>query len=98
MTALEKPEELRNDRRRRVFLKGTILRGVKNSEIVCLLRDVSEFGARLKIGIDQHVPEEFLLALPHEGKAYRCKITWRKGPDIGVVFQGSEPIPHWHYG
>lgn len=98
MNSNEKPENQRGDQRKRVFLKGTILRGVRHSETVCLLRDVSETGARLKVGIDQPVPEEFLLALPHEGKAYRCRLAWRNGPDAGVVFMGSEPIPRWHYG
>lgn len=85
-------------RRQRVLKQGSIIRGLNYSEAVCIIRDMSETGAQLKVGIDQEVPEEFLLYVRHDGIAYRCKQRWRDGTRIGVAILGVESKPSWHYG
>ena len=87
----------RSNQRHRVYCKGTILRGVNQSETVCIVSNLSDTGARLKLGIDQHIPQEFLLALSNQKAAHRCRLIWRDGVNAGVTFLGEEAIPRWHY-
>lgn len=85
--------------RHRVLKKATIIRGLKLSETVCVMRNESTNGCELKLNdAEQHVPDEFLLYVPMNATAYRCKIRWRTGARIGVEFSGTECKPHWHYG
>ena len=69
-----------------------------NSEIRCVVRNMHEHGAELKIGDGAIVPAHFLLYVPVDGVGYRCVVRWRRDDRIGVMFTGTEPKPHWHYG
>ncbi len=84
--------------RRRVLKQGTIIRGISYSEAPCIIRNMSATGAELKVGIDQEVPEEFLLYVRHDGRGYRCRQRWRDGTRIGVEIVNIEEKPRWHYG
>lgn len=55
----------------------------------CLLHDVSETGARLKIdgALEKLNLKEFFLLLSSTGLAFRrCEFAWLKGEEIGVKF------------
>ena len=67
-------------------------------ECPCTMVDISDTGARLRLGI--HVPgldlSEFTLMLSKFGDSQRkCTIVWQDGDYIGVRFldQASENIP-----
>lgn len=97
----ERQDMNQNDRashRSRVLKQGSIIRGINHSEFPCIIRNMSENGAELKVGIDQEVPEEFLLYVRHDGMAYRCKKVWRDGTRVGVAITGTDAKPAWHYG
>ncbi|MCV0397009.1 MAG: PilZ domain-containing protein [Rhizobiaceae bacterium] len=93
-----KTSEQRVEHRKRVIKGASILMGVKNSEIACVVRNMNSGGAELKVPAETRVPEEFLLYVPLDGTGYRCRVRWRSGDRIGVMFTGTEPKPHWHYG
>ncbi|TIM34179.1 MAG: PilZ domain-containing protein, partial [Mesorhizobium sp.] len=42
--------------------------------------------------------DEFLLYVPTDGIAYKAAVRWRREDRIGVMFTGTAPKPHWHYG
>ena len=90
--------EHRREHRKRVLKGASILLGVKQSEISCLVRNMSPDGAEIRVSIEAILPESFLLYISTEGIAYRCTVQWRAGERVGVSFQGTEPKPHWHYG
>ncbi len=90
--------EHRRERRQRVLKGGSILSGVKNSEIKCTIRNMTASGAELMISVDARLPAEFLLYVPVDGVAYRTVVRWRKESRAGVEFTGTEPKPSWHYG
>ena len=94
----DKEREQQRKHRNRVLKQGSIIRGTTFSDAVCMVRNMSDSGAELKIGIDQEVPEEFLLYVRHDGIAYRCKQRWRDGTRMGVEIIGKEEKPSWHYG
>jgi hypothetical protein len=58
----------------------------------CMIRNISEGGARLHIGLLLDPPEYFDLMIPSGGNfCHHCKIIWRSELDIGVRF-----VPHNH--
>ena len=90
--------EDRDEHRNRVHKGGSILTGITNPAITCMVRNMHEHGAELTVHPDAHVPSEFLLYVPADGLAYRSVVRWRKNDKAGVQFTGTEPKPHWHYG
>jgi hypothetical protein len=97
MTAAAEPGK-REARRQRVLKGASILRGIASSEIRCTVRNMHKHGAELKVPLEAPLPQEFLLYVPVDGVAYRSQVRWRKGDRVGVVFEGTEPKPSWHYG
>jgi hypothetical protein len=61
----------------------------------CTMRDISETGARLKIGSHvepdgSQLPPKFILAISKSGNVFRrCEVVWRKNDEIGVRFAGK---------
>jgi len=96
--AVPAENEHERERRQRVLKGGSILTGITSSEVKCTLRNQHPNGAELKVAIDARVPHEFLLYVPVDGIAYKCVVRWRKTDRVGVLFTGTEPKPHWHYG
>jgi hypothetical protein len=91
-------DDLRRERRQRVLKRASILKGIQNSEISCVIRNMHSGGAELRVAIDVQIPSEFLLYVPVDSVAYRAQLRWRSGERVGVMFLGTEPKPRWHYG
>lgn len=51
----------------------------------CVVRDIAEDGAALKVDPQSSVPDRFTLIVPRN-KTYSCKVIWRKGGWVGVAF------------
>jgi hypothetical protein len=51
----------------------------------CEMHDVSELGARLRVGDPQTAPQEFLILL-NKGLTRWCRVIWRSDTEIGVEF------------
>lgn len=51
----------------------------------CQMLDVSELGARLRVGDPKVAPEVFLLILD-KGLARWCQVAWRSDVEIGIQF------------
>jgi hypothetical protein len=96
--ALPVEADHRTEHRQRVLKGASILNGITNSEISCMIRNMNKGGAELKVPLDSRVPQEFLLYVPTDGIAYQCVLAWRAGDRAGVTFNGTAPKPHWHYG
>ncbi|RWC31110.1 MAG: PilZ domain-containing protein [Mesorhizobium sp.] len=90
--------EPQREHRPRVLKGGSIITGISNSEVGCMLRNQHEGGAELKVTLEARVPDRFLLYVPLDGIAYRCEVRWRRNDRIGVQFTGTEPKPRLHYG
>ena len=64
-------------------------------EVECMILDVSERGAKLKVTDAAVLPDEFILVLAQSGQSTRrCSVAWRRSQQVGVAFQGRElPSP-----
>jgi len=55
----------------------------------CVIRDVSEMGAKLAIPPDRQIPELFLVIDMRTRMAYRSKLIWQTKGEIGVEYQST---------
>jgi hypothetical protein len=74
----------RNASRRRVLKTGFIEFG--DTGIECTVRDISESGAAIHVVTPLYIPDRFTLFIPTEQSRRTCRIAWRKGGRMGVVF------------
>ena len=57
----------------------------------CTLLDVSQAGARLKVGVADELPSEFLLVLSDDVKRW-CRVVRRIKGDVGVKFIAARRV------
>jgi hypothetical protein len=68
-------------------LKATMDFGRNTPKRTCMIKNISEGGACLHIGLLLDPPEHFDLMIPSVGSfCRRCKLVWRSEFDIGVKF------------
>jgi PilZ domain len=51
----------------------------------CQMLDISELGARIRVGDPKTAPQEFLIVLDR-GLARWCQVVWRSKTEIGIKF------------
>lgn len=79
-----KEPEVPRKPRRKVLEIGLIRFG--EHAVTCVLRNCSETGAALDVGVKHIIPDHFTLIVVHENKIVSCQVIWRKGARIGVSF------------
>jgi hypothetical protein len=87
--------ERRSGSRQKSFLQGRIFFNNRRTSVDCLVRDLSEQGARLKFSSTVSTPDVVELNIPNKDESYRAKVQWRNANEIGVAFgfdEGSPPL------
>jgi len=84
-------EDHRNEQRHRTLKPALIVFNEGRSTIECMIRNLSEGGAQLKVESLIGIPDEFLLKLK-EGAPARARVAWKRGTTIGIRF--VDPISH----
>jgi hypothetical protein len=72
--------------RQKSFLRGCIYFNNRRTVIDCLIRDISEHGARLRFSDSISTPDSFELHIPQKNQTLRVIARWRRGMDVGVTF------------
>ncbi|MEM8689937.1 MAG: PilZ domain-containing protein [Pseudomonadota bacterium] len=88
MVALD-PSEKRTSPRRRALKAGVVSLNNGNITMPCVVRDISETGAKLKVDTGRHPPDHFQLQIELDGLMANCMVVWRDGQQLGVEF--TEP-------
>ena len=65
--------------RHKTFIKGRIYFNNRLSSMDCIVRDVTEKGARLQVSESVVLPDTFELYLPNKDEHFRAQAQWRKG-------------------
>jgi hypothetical protein len=52
----------------------------------CVVIDISDYGARLRIDTPQDTPNDFTIVLAPRGPFRRCHVVWRAAGHVGVIF------------
>jgi hypothetical protein len=78
--------ERRDSTRQKTFLRGIIYYNNRNAAADCLVRDISDTGARLELSENVIIPYEIDLHIPKKGETYRACVQWRHGDGVGIAF------------
>lgn len=55
--------------------------------VECMLRDISDTGAKLLLIVPKELPDQFILRLSMDGRvARKCRVSWKSDNEIGVTF------------
>jgi len=86
--------ERRQASRQKSFLRGLVYLGNSPSAVSCLVRDMSDTGARLTFSAPIAATEMLELHIPVKGQTLHGKVKWREADEIGIAFvsdAGVEP-------
>jgi hypothetical protein len=72
--------------RLRSMLRGQVIFNNRFSTMDCVVRDLTETGARLELGGDSTLPPAFELYLPLRQRRYQVEMVWKRGSACGVRF------------
>ncbi|SCM77109.1 conserved hypothetical protein [uncultured Pleomorphomonas sp.] len=76
----------RRERRGRTYLGGQIAFNNRWCTIDCLVRNISQSGARIEFPQPVLVPSELDLIIPLRGYSRRVRVVWRRAKALGVSF------------
>ena len=86
MTKDTAESEQRRSRRRPVYMKGSISHATLSEDLDCIIREISQDGARLELPHTRDLPLAFLLRLDGETALRLCTTAWRSDSQVGVEF------------
>ncbi len=66
---------------------GTIKSVVRNTELPCVVEDLSQTGARLQVQNVNHIPDTFQLSITGAKFSAECIVVWRSRSEVGVIFE-----------
>lgn len=72
--------------RQKSFLRGCIYFNNRRSVLDCLVRDLSDDGARIIFSHTVNVPDVVELYIPQREQTLRAHVKWRRGDDVGLDF------------
>ena len=78
--------ERRGTPRQKSFLRGCIYFNNRRSVFDCLIRDLTEDGARIIFSHTVNVPDVVELYIPQREQTLRAHVKWRRGDDVGLDF------------
>jgi hypothetical protein len=79
--------------RQKSFLRGCIYFNNRRSSADCLIRDISDAGARLTFSSTIALPDIVDLYVPQKEQTLRVHVQWRHGDEIGVAFAPGALAP-----
>lgn len=79
----------RRSHRRRTLKEGRVVSNDHSTVFDCLIRDMSEGGARLKLETTQEIPDEFYLYIVHLRRRAKVEVRWRTGDTLGIEFMSA---------
>jgi hypothetical protein len=82
-----------SDRRRlfrnRVYYGGLIAFNARHSTLECVVRDFSQFGAKIQCESLEILPDELEFAVPRKGLSCVARLAWRDSNVAGLIFGDS---------
>ena len=76
--------------RRAIFQMGSVIDPSGKAVTACVVREVSDTGARLELREDVELPKDFTLVLADKGPR-TCKTVWQLSIVAGVRFDDEMP-------
>ena len=79
-------EERRKNFRGRTYLSGQIAFNNRCSTADCLVRNLTDEGAKIVFAAPATIPAEFDFTIHQKGDSRRTRIVWRREMEAGVAF------------
>jgi hypothetical protein len=93
MTPQRRASERRRSSRRDVTLGGRLFFGLAGLSIDCVIRDLSDHGARVAVpSAAWKAPKEIHLLSLREGRVYSGDVVWNRGRYLGLDFNHVQPV------
>ena len=93
-STLRKADANRRDKPRlRSLIAATILYNNGQSTLDCVIRNLSEDGAKLAVPAEIALPDRFELAIPQRNKLYRAAMVWRRADEVGISLEDPCTAP-----
>lgn len=87
--AMSEEEQIpRGHTRHRSLKQGLVSYHNDDITVPCIVRDLSEGGAKLQFERLVQLPKEFFLNIPLDGAKYPAEVQWTRGQTCGVRFTG----------
>jgi hypothetical protein len=85
--------ERRTSRRHKSFLRGVVHYDKSRGGTNCLIRDLSDDGARIVLSAAVTIPNTVELQIPQRGQTLRAQVQWRRADEIGLAFTDPRVEP-----
>jgi hypothetical protein len=85
--------ERRISRRSKSFLRGFVYVSKRRGALACLIRDMSEKGARIIFSDNVTLPDVVELYIPQREQTLRARVQWRRSDEIGLAFMADDREP-----
>ena len=85
-------DELKIATRQRTFLRGTLYYDNRRASIECIVRDMSESGARVTFDYPVTVPDSVELFIPNKQQTLPARVRRRTPNEIGVSFEVARSL------
>jgi hypothetical protein len=82
--------ERRDTPRRKCFLRAFVYFEGRGTAVDCVVRDISDSGARLQFDKPLALSEILDLHIPIKGQTFHAENRWRNGAQIGVAFRAAK--------
>lgn len=88
----------RRSKRRQIRYGARIEPADGSGQMECLIKDVSQSGARVNVTDVERLPDDFILRFTkEETPRRRCRVVWRAKKDAGVMFL-KDPVRYDEFG
>jgi hypothetical protein len=74
-------------RHNKCFFRGFVYFGGNLTAVDCVVRDISDSGARLQFAQPPTLTSTLDLNIPIKGRNFHARVCWHDGCEIGVAFQ-----------
>ncbi|MBI4920429.1 MAG: PilZ domain-containing protein [Devosia nanyangense] len=68
------------------MILATIVFDSGRTRVDCVIRNLSDGGARLEVATVKNIPQSFDLLVPRH-RPHHCRVAWRALKELGVEFQ-----------
>lgn len=85
-------QERRSVPRNRTYLAAKVTYNNQSSTLDCLVRNMSQKGAKISFSATALIPAEFDVLIAQKDESRRARIVWRKDLQAGIVFLQSETV------
>ena len=85
--------ERRRSVRQKSFLRGRVYFNKGRESADCLVRDLTNQGARIIFSDSINIPALIDLHIPQKEYTVRARVIWRQGVEIGLAFPDANLVP-----